>query len=163
MEAAARRAKWIDQSQSLNIFSATSSGKRLSEIYLYAWKMGLKSTYYLRTIAASTIEKSTLEITNRTAPIVIETKTIEKQEPKRQPSSYTYLPSENSASEEKTKPESDPIQVHPISARSEEEPSSNRIAEALEPAQAQDFDLQSKVCRIDGRAMGEDEECEACQ
>ncbi len=163
IESAARRAKWIDQSQSLNIFSATSSGKRLSEIYLYAWKMGLKSTYYLRTIAASTIEKSTLEITNRTAPIVIETKTTEKQEPKRQPSSYTYLPSENPASEEKTNPETAPIQVHPISAKAEEEPSSSRIAEAVEPVQAQDFDLQSKVCRIDGRAMGEDEECEACQ
>ena len=163
IESAARRAKWIDQSQSLNIFSATSSGKRLSEIYLYAWKMGLKSTYYLRTIAASTIEKSTLEITNRTAPIVIETKTTEKQEPKRQPSSYTYLPSENPASEEKTNPETAPIQVHPISAKAEEEPSSSRIAEAVEPVQAQDFDLQPKVCRIDGRAMGEDEECEACQ
>jgi ribonucleoside-diphosphate reductase alpha chain len=165
IESAARRAKWIDQSQSLNIFSATSSGKRLSDIYLYAWKMGLKSTYYLRTIAASTIEKSTLEITNRTAPIVIETetKTIGETEPKRQPSSYTYLPSENPASKEKTTTDNNPIQVPPISVQAEEEPSSNRIAEAVEPIQQQDFDLQSKVCRIDGRVMGEDEECEACQ
>jgi ribonucleoside-diphosphate reductase alpha chain len=62
---AAHRAKWIDQSQSLNIFTSTNSGKELSDIYTYAWKMGLKSTYYLRTMAASDVEKSTLEITNR--------------------------------------------------------------------------------------------------
>lgn len=64
---AAHRAKWIDQSQSLNIFTTTTSGNELSEIYIYAWKMGLKSTYYLRTIAASDVEKSTLEITNKLA------------------------------------------------------------------------------------------------
>jgi ribonucleoside-diphosphate reductase alpha chain len=57
---AAVRGKWIDQSQSLNIFSKTTSGRRLSDIYLYAWQMGLKTTYYLRTIAASGIEKSTV-------------------------------------------------------------------------------------------------------
>lgn len=58
---AAYRAKWIDQSQSLNLFTDTSSGKELSDIYLCAWKMGLKSTYYLRTTGASNVEKSTLE------------------------------------------------------------------------------------------------------
>ena len=59
---AAYRGKWIDQSQSLNLFTYTNSGNELSEIYLYAWKMGLKSTYYLRTTAASSVEKSTLEV-----------------------------------------------------------------------------------------------------
>ena len=67
IKAAAYRGKWIDQSQSLNIFTSTNSGNELSDIYLYAWKMGLKSTYYLRTMAASNVEKSTLEITNRTS------------------------------------------------------------------------------------------------
>ncbi|HKM51485.1 MAG TPA: ribonucleoside-diphosphate reductase subunit alpha [Candidatus Bathyarchaeia archaeon] len=66
IKVAAYRGKWIDQSQSLNIFTSTNSGKELSDIYIYAWKMGLKSTYYLRTMAASNVEKSTLEITNRT-------------------------------------------------------------------------------------------------
>ena len=46
---AAYRSKWIDQSQSFNIFTNTTSGKQLSDIYMYAWKMGLKTTYYLRT------------------------------------------------------------------------------------------------------------------
>ncbi|OGF47564.1 hypothetical protein A2533_00625 [Candidatus Falkowbacteria bacterium RIFOXYD2_FULL_35_9] len=62
IKSAAHRGKWIDQSQSLNIYLKTTSGKRISEVYQYAWKLGLKTTYYLRTLAASGIEKSTLEI-----------------------------------------------------------------------------------------------------
>jgi len=60
VRAAAYRGKWIDQSQSLNIFFGGSSGKDLSEIYFYAWKMGLKTTYYLRSLAATQVEKSTI-------------------------------------------------------------------------------------------------------
>lgn len=60
IRAAAYRGKWIDQAQSLNIFFRGQSGKDLSEIYLYAWKMGLKTTYYLRTLAATQVEKSTV-------------------------------------------------------------------------------------------------------
>ena len=60
IRAAAHRGKWIDQSQSLNIFFTGSSGKQLSELYQYAWEMGLKTTYYLRTLAASQVEKSTV-------------------------------------------------------------------------------------------------------
>lgn len=55
------RGKWIDQSQSHNVFMQGVSGKKLSEIYTAAWKLGLKTTYYLRTLAASQIEKSTLD------------------------------------------------------------------------------------------------------
>ncbi len=62
IKAAAYRGKWIDQSQSLNIFTATTSGKKLSELYAYAWRTGLKTTYYLRTMGASSIEKSTVDI-----------------------------------------------------------------------------------------------------
>jgi ribonucleoside-diphosphate reductase alpha chain len=60
VEAAARRGKWIDQSQSLNIFYNGTSGKDLSDIYFKAWEMGLKTTYYLRTLGASQVEKSTV-------------------------------------------------------------------------------------------------------
>ena len=55
------RGKWIDQSQSHNIFMQGVSGKLLSDIYINAWKLGLKTTYYLRTLAATQIEKSTLD------------------------------------------------------------------------------------------------------
>lgn len=57
----ALRGKWIDQSQSHNIFLKGVSGRRIHEIYMAAWKLGLKTTYYLRTLAASQIEKSTLD------------------------------------------------------------------------------------------------------
>ena len=60
VRAAAYRGKWIDQSQSLNIFFRGSDGKDLSEVYFYAWKMGLKTTYYLRSLAATQVEKSTV-------------------------------------------------------------------------------------------------------
>mgnify|MGYP001579980538 CR=1 FL=1 len=60
IRAAAYRGKWIDQAQSLNIFFRGTSGKDLSEIYQYAWRMGVKTTYYLRTLAATQVEKSTV-------------------------------------------------------------------------------------------------------
>lgn len=59
VEAGSRRQKWIDQAQSLNIYMAGSSGKRLSDLYQLAWVRGLKTTYYLRTLGASSAEKST--------------------------------------------------------------------------------------------------------
>lgn len=62
IKAAAYRGRWIDQSQSLNIFYGGTSGKVLSDIYRYAWSLGLKTTYYLRTLGASRIEKSTVNL-----------------------------------------------------------------------------------------------------
>ena len=55
------RAKWIDQSQAHTVFMKGASGRKLSEVYQAAWRMGLKTTYYLRTLAASQVEKSTLD------------------------------------------------------------------------------------------------------
>jgi len=60
VEAAARRQKWIDQAQSLNIYMAGASGKKLDETYKLAWLRGLKTTYYLRTSSATQAEKSTV-------------------------------------------------------------------------------------------------------
>ncbi|PWB59838.1 MAG: ribonucleoside-diphosphate reductase subunit alpha, partial [Nitrosomonadales bacterium] len=59
VEAASRRQKWIDQAQSLNIYMAGASGKKLDETYKLAWLRGLKTTYYLRTLGATSAEKST--------------------------------------------------------------------------------------------------------
>ena len=59
VECAARRQKWVDQSQSLNIYMAGASGKKLDETYKLAWLRGLKTTYYLRTLGATSTEKST--------------------------------------------------------------------------------------------------------
>ncbi len=60
VEAASRRQKWIDQAQSLNIYMAGASGKKLDETYKLAWVRGLKTTYYLRTMSATHAEKSTI-------------------------------------------------------------------------------------------------------
>jgi ribonucleoside-diphosphate reductase alpha chain len=60
VEAAARRQKWIDQAQSLNIYMAGVSGKKLDDTYKLAWLRGLKTTYYLRTVGATHAEKSTV-------------------------------------------------------------------------------------------------------
>jgi ribonucleoside-diphosphate reductase alpha chain len=60
VEAAARRQKWIDQAQSLNIYMAGASGKKLDDTYKLAWVRGLKTTYYLRTQSATHVEKSTV-------------------------------------------------------------------------------------------------------
>ncbi len=60
VEAAARRQKWIDQAQSLNIYMAGASGKKLDDTYKLAWIRGLKTTYYLRTMSATHAEKSTV-------------------------------------------------------------------------------------------------------
>ncbi|MGV0005134.1 MAG: ribonucleoside-diphosphate reductase subunit alpha [Candidatus Porifericomitaceae bacterium WSBS_2022_MAG_OTU9] len=62
--AAARRQKWIDQAQSLNLYMATPSGRKLEEMYTTAWKSGLKTTYYLRTLGATHVEKSTMDNTS---------------------------------------------------------------------------------------------------
>ncbi len=59
VECAARRQKWIDQAQSLNLYMAAPSGRKLDELYRLAWIRGLKTTYYLRTLSATAAEKST--------------------------------------------------------------------------------------------------------
>jgi ribonucleoside-diphosphate reductase alpha chain len=61
VDAASRRQKWIDQAQSLNLYVAGASGKKLDVTYRMAWLRGLKTTYYLRALAATTTEKSTVE------------------------------------------------------------------------------------------------------
>ena len=60
IEAGARRQKWIDQAQSLNLYMAGASGRKLDETYKLAWVRGLKTTYYLRTLGATSAEKSTV-------------------------------------------------------------------------------------------------------
>lgn len=61
VEAGARRQKWIDQSQSLNLYMAEPSGKKLDQLYRHAWIRGLKTTYYLRSLGATNTEKATVD------------------------------------------------------------------------------------------------------
>ena len=59
---ASRRQKWIDMGQSLNLYLGQPSGRKLDEMYKYAWQTGLKTTYYLRSLGATQVEKSTVDI-----------------------------------------------------------------------------------------------------
>ena len=61
MQLTASRGKWIDQSQSHNVFMQGTSGKIINDIYMFAWQAGLKTTYYFRSLGASQVEKSTLD------------------------------------------------------------------------------------------------------
>jgi len=61
VEAASRRQKWIDQAQSLNLYMSEPSGAKLDNLYKLAWVRGLKTTYYLRSMGATHVEKSTVE------------------------------------------------------------------------------------------------------
>ena len=63
--AGARRQKWIDMGQSLNLYVAEPSGRKLNELYTSAWKSGLKTTYYLRSRGATQNEKSTIDVNRR--------------------------------------------------------------------------------------------------
>lgn len=65
IECASRRQKWIDMGQSLNLYIAEPSGKKLHDMYTLAWKKGLKTTYYLRSLGATQVEKSTTDINRR--------------------------------------------------------------------------------------------------
>ncbi len=67
--AAARRQKWIDQSQSLNLYIAQASGRLLDQMYREAWRRGLKTTYYLRSLGATDSEKSTIEVDTALAAV----------------------------------------------------------------------------------------------
>ena len=62
IECASRRQKWIDMGQSLNLYMSQPSGRKLDDMYRLAWRTGLKTTYYLRSLGATTIEKSTVDI-----------------------------------------------------------------------------------------------------
>lgn len=103
IDAAARRAKWIDQSQSLNIFFRGTSGRDLSEVYFHAWEMGLKTTYYLRSLSASQVEKSTVSVAEfgsthkRAAGGVIESATVEAVVAIKETLSPSHVPTMTSA------------------------------------------------------------------
>ena len=62
IECAARRQKWLDMGQSLNLYMLEASGRKLHDMYMLAWQKGLKTTYYLRTLAATQVEKSTVDV-----------------------------------------------------------------------------------------------------
>ena len=152
IKTAAYRGKWIDQSQSLNIFFRGTSGKRLAEIYLLGWHLGLKTTYYLRTLSATAIEKSTIDINkwekSTDAPLMA-AEALEVPRVVAVPEPMAILQTVGSVigtslsteSEESAAPRQDSLEAAIAAA--------NTVEETAEDA--------PKLCLID------DPECEACQ
>lgn len=79
VEAGSRRQKWIDQAQSLNLYVAKPSGKVLDSLYKLAWKRGLKTTYYLRTLGATSTEKSTIDRSGEHNAVKVEAAPVQVQ------------------------------------------------------------------------------------
>ncbi|MFO0704568.1 MAG: ribonucleoside-diphosphate reductase subunit alpha [Candidatus Andersenbacteria bacterium] len=169
MLAAARRGKWIDQSQSLNIFFHGSSGRDLSEFYQYGWSLGLKTTYYLRTMAASQVEKSTVnastfgsthkrENAKPVEPAHRPTLTVPDRLPSRpaQAPIFAGTPAVGSAFRGANSVSDGPGAAHagaPAFAAPNPTSAANRLAKAEAAAQVP----QAKLCKIN------DPDCEACQ
>jgi len=144
LELTAVRAKWVDQSQSHNVFMKGSSGKLLNDIYLAAWKLGLKTTYYLRTLAASQIEKSTLDAGKYGFT------------QKRQHEATTAAAAGAAGAGAVITEPNQPYLVT-TGAGGEVVVSPTIIAEPLTAAPTPDAETQPKLCRLD------DPDCEACQ
>ncbi len=140
IECASRRQKWIDMGQSLNLYLAAPSGKRLSDMYMLAWQKGLKTTYYLRTLAATQIEKSTVDLNRRSA----------------QP---RWMKNKSASADVKVDRQLPPV-VAPVSA-AVAAPVSVPVAAAAEPAEESLSDVaepaSAKMCSL------LDPTCEACQ
>jgi ribonucleoside-diphosphate reductase alpha chain len=80
IRAAARRQKWIDMGQSLNLYMAQPSGKKIDDMYRLAWKTGLKTTYYLRALGATHVEKSTIDTKDHNYVTMMSPVTVEARE-----------------------------------------------------------------------------------
>ena len=133
IEAASRRQKWLDQAQSLNLYIANPSGKKLDDLYRLAWLRGLKTTYYLRSSAATHVEKSTLKGTDGRLNAVVNA-----------PQAANPAPSPS-----------------PVTAPAPAPAVSNRPSAVIDAAPASDAitggDVWGKACSL------EDPDCEACQ
>jgi ribonucleoside-diphosphate reductase alpha chain len=104
IECGSRRQKWIDMGQSLNLYIAEPSGKKLHEMFMSAWRKGLKTTYYLRSLGATQIEKSTTDINRRglqprwmknksaSAEVAVERSAVEEVAPQAQDKSNLAVP-----------------------------------------------------------------------
>ena len=136
IRAAAYRGKWIDQSQSLNLFIKGNSGKKIADAYMYAWKMGLKTTYYLRSLAATTVEQSNVELSKQKTMSSVKAESVQPiREPELVPPPVVKEPVVR-----EPQPVKEPI-IKPMTAVAPIGPSASQLM----------------MCKID------DPDCESCQ
>jgi ribonucleoside-diphosphate reductase alpha chain len=188
---AAYRGKWIDQSQSLNLFYRGTSGKEIADMYMYAYDMGLKTTYYLRTLAASGIEKATTSIKKvedkspeqiSSEPVIsVYAQPIPFNVPVQEPVSLASMIQKSSISTiDTTQPVSTYSEVeHALNAIKEKTRAEAHRVESFVLAKAQNMQPTSTVAGATGSGLGSatvkvngkdvkickilDPDCEACQ
>jgi ribonucleoside-diphosphate reductase alpha chain len=152
IDAAARRQKWIDQAQSVNLWLKTPDLKTLSHMYRSAWHGGLKTTYYLRTLGASNIEKATVSVKKEVRGAAGETKAETATRDTRDANIATAAATALAAATE-------------ISSLGSTPPIASTGGSASTPATSapkKTYSAEEKrVCSIE--AMKNGEECEACQ
>ena len=148
IQSAAYRGKWIDQSQSLNIYFRGTSGRELSEVYMYAWEMGLKTTYYLRTLAVSQVEKATVNTSEFGSTHNRKEFTSVSREEQKQEVVASVASEKSSVQAQQTAP-----QTFTQSIPTPQEVASMSMAEKVAAAAAAGV----KLCRLD------DPSCESCQ
>ncbi|MGC7094886.1 ribonucleoside-diphosphate reductase subunit alpha [Amycolatopsis lurida] len=152
VDAASRRQKWIDQAQSLNLYIAAPSGRKLDELYRYAWHKGLKTTYYLRAQSATHVEKSTLRGTDGKLNAVSATPAPAAAAPSPTPAPAPSPSPSPSASVSASVPAAPPAVVPAVPPAP--------VAKPKELPKVEDVDFAATdgaACRID------DPDCEACQ
>jgi ribonucleoside-diphosphate reductase alpha chain len=147
IDAGSRRQKWIDQAQSLNLYIAKPSGRKLDELYRYAWHKGLKTTYYLRAQSATHVEKSTLRGTDGKLNAV--SAGTQSAAPAA-PAAPAVTPSPAAAVP--AVPVTPPVAVVPVEPAVKAEPKPMPVLEDIDFAT-----VDGAACRID------DPDCEACQ
>ncbi len=171
VEAAARRQKWIDQSQSVNLWLKTPDLKTMSHMYRHAWRAGLKTTYYLRTLGASNIEKATVAVKKEVRGAAGETKAetatrdslaLNSASPLPTDSSQVTHPSSQSdiaaAFDSATPIPATEISTPPFAAA----PSSSLVTGHLSQPEKRPYtEAEKKACSIE--AMKNGDTCEACQ
>ncbi len=150
IDAAARRQKWIDQAQSVNLWLKTPDLKTLSHMYRSAWHGGLKTTYYLRTLGASNIEKATVAVKKEVRGAAGETKAETATRDAKDVAIATAAASAMAASTE--------ITTAPFVPKTEQSAVS---AQPSAPTKKTYTAEEKRVCSIE--AMKNGEECEACQ
>lgn len=146
---AAHRGKWIDQSQSLNLFIKGTSGKKISDTYQLAWKMGLKTTYYLRSLGATSVEQSSLDLAKQKSMSTVASQAADKQ---------TDQSPEVESPKPIPTPAPEPVKPQPIgnpSAVTSSTTAKASINTATMKIPTPDSKLS--LCKID------DPDCEACQ
>lgn len=155
IKAAAHRGKWIDQSQSLNLYYRGKSGKEIADMYMLAWSMGLKTTYYLRTLGATSIEQSAVSLAQQKKNLSkVSTEEKTQKDPVAEPEAKKENQPVDVPTPEKVAPVGEPVAVSSAPAS----PASSRAG-----VHASTMNIPTSVSSTISLCKIDDPDCESCQ